>query len=224
MAESAVSTHEHRAGAALAPGRRLDPERLEPALLAAVDRAQQGDVSAREQVLALLEPLVRGTAGRAAAHVRHLRLGGCLDADDLLQQARVALCILVDRYDPASGPPLPFFTLRLRAIMRRYVASVRRQRPHGRHVPLHLAEAVESTEAHLERAYAEATGWTRSGGEAALYEALARLPLRTQRLLYATYWQDRSIQEAAEALCLSTTAARQARLRALADLRRSLVE
>ena len=170
----------------------------------------------------MLEPLVRGTTKRAAAHAFSLGLSSAVDVEDLAQEARATLCALIERYNPAGGPALPFFTLRLRAALRRHVFRLAHQRPIGRHVPAHTFEAEELAESLAERRHVEASGWARSGGEAALHEAIGRLPPRIQRLLHLTYWQDVPIEEAAATLRLSTVAAQQARRRALHRLREAL--
>ena len=200
----------------------LDAAAAEAALAEAARRAQLGDPAGTRRLLALLEPLVRGTARRAATQARAAGLRGLVDFDDLTQQAQVALCRLIEQYDPAAGPALPYFTIRLRATMRRYVFRLARQRPAGRHLPAHTIEAAELVEKLTEQRHAEASGWARSGGEAALHEALGRLPPRVQRLLYLTYWQDVPLEAAAVRLRLSTTAAKRARLRALHRLREAL--
>lgn len=205
------------------PPVRLSGE-AEPPMLAELRRlvlaARLGEAEAKADLLARLAPLVRGSARRAARRAQ--RLGLAMDGEDLIQEAQAMLLSLMAQCDPALGPPLLFFTLRLRARLNQYVQAQARRRLPGRRLGWDDRPGQDVAEALSVRLFSEANALASSGGEAALYEALDRLTARQKRLLYLFYWRRLSDSEVARALRLSAPAARQARYRTLAALRLSL--
>ena len=190
-------------------------------LAAAVHR---GEAAATAELLARLAPLVRGAARRAARHARRLGIGAVYGDEDLLQEAYMALLGLIQRYDPAAGPALPYFTVALRARLLRFIRGRARRRPPGRRLAWGQQAAHDLAEVLCARLFRESQALATSGVEAALYEALDRLTPRHKRLLYLHYWRDLSDPEIAAILHTSVAAAAEARYRALAALRRLLDE
>ena len=205
-----------------APSKRLDPRDKESDLTTLAAAASGGDVAARDALLRLLAPLVTGTARRAAHHARHLGLAGVVSVDDLRQQAYVALYALLPRFDAAAGAALPFFTLRLRTALRRYVVQVARQQPRG----VRLDVDGDATEAALtlvqERHYASTAGWSYASASPDLDQALAGLSRRDRQILTYAYGHGDTDAAVARRLGLAESAVLAARRRALRQLREHL--
>ncbi|MBI3970853.1 MAG: sigma-70 family RNA polymerase sigma factor [Chloroflexi bacterium] len=184
--------------------------------------ARSGDIPARDELLERLGPLAQGNAYRAALYGRRLGLTPPPRVEDLRQEAYTILLALIDRFDPEKGAPLPFFTLRLRARLRRLVQGQARRRPRGRRLAWESRAAQELAESLEARLYNEAVGWMASGVAGALHAAIAQLSVRQKRLLYLSYWRQLTDEEIGATLHVSTTAVYQMRYRALERLRAHL--
>ncbi|MGH2351744.1 MAG: RNA polymerase sigma factor [Chloroflexota bacterium] len=181
--------------------------------------ARTGDETARADLLVRLQPLAYGAAGRAASRAQRLGLTSTFSRDDLQQEAQIILLRLMETYDPAAGPPLPYFSVRLRIRLNQLLQAQARRRPPGRRVEWGSQTAQDLLAGLGARQYAEAEGLASAGVEAALYEALNALSPRRKRLLFLFYWRGLTDEDLAAVLRVSTEAAQGARYRALAALR-----
>lgn len=101
--------------------------------------AQAGDRGAEEHLFRDLEPMLSGVVRRASR-----RLGN-VDADDLLQDARLESLLAIRRWSPSGGASLPgFVEFRARGACLDSARKARRQRRRcGTVVPAHTQDATE---------------------------------------------------------------------------------
>lgn len=182
-----------------------------------------GDIVARRRLMVALDPLVRGEARRQGLHAARAGIGDEVEVEDLEQEARLALWRLMDEYDPARGPALAFFRMRLRARLRKHVEALSRRRWPGRRISWEDggAEAVaEALGARMARERAASEG--RDAARLDLLEAMAGLLPRHQRVLALMHWRQIDQATIARIMGISEPAVRQLHHRALDALRTRL--
>ncbi|MER6346659.1 SigE family RNA polymerase sigma factor [Streptomyces sp. NPDC001595] len=149
----------------------------------------------------------------AAARTGHLYRSACLLtagdthlAEDLVQETLGRLYVSWHRVSRAGNPAAYAQTV----LTRTFLAQKRRR-----------SSTERATDVLPERA-------DHSGGDTplrlTLLEALARLPVKDRAVVVLRYWEDRSIQETADVLHVSSAAVRTRCVRALARLRELLGE
>ncbi|MEV5337937.1 SigE family RNA polymerase sigma factor [Streptomyces sp. NPDC052676] len=149
----------------------------------------------------------------AGARAGHLYRSACLLtagdthlAEDLVQETLGRLYVSWHRVSRAGNPAAYAQTV----LTRTFLAQKRRR-----------SSTERATEVLPERA-------DTAGGDASLrltlLEALARLPVKDRAVVVLRYWEDRSIQETADVLHVSSAAVRTRCVRALARLRELLGE
>ncbi|HLL36800.1 SigE family RNA polymerase sigma factor [Streptomyces sp.] len=149
----------------------------------------------------------------AAARAAHLYRSACLltagdthHAEDLVQETLGRLYVSWHRVSRAGNPAAYAQTV----LTRTFLAHKRRR-----------SSTERTTDVLPERA-------DTAGGDTSLrltlLEALARLPAKDRAVVVLRYWEDRSIQETADALHVSSAAVRTRCVRALARLRELLGE
>jgi RNA polymerase sigma-70 factor (sigma-E family) len=149
----------------------------------------------------------------AGARAGHLYRSACLLtagdthlAEDLVQETLGRLYVSWHRVSRAGNPAAYAQTV----LTRTFLAQKRRR-----------SSTERATDVLPERA-------DTAGGDASLrltlLEALARLPVKDRAVVVLRYWEDRSIQETADVLHVSSAAVRTRCVRALARLRELLGE
>jgi RNA polymerase sigma-70 factor (sigma-E family) len=149
----------------------------------------------------------------AGARAGHLYRSACLLtagdthlAEDLVQETLGRLYVSWHRVSRAGNPAAYAQTV----LTRTFLAQKRRR-----------SSTERATDVLPERA-------DTAGGDASLrltlLEALARLPAKDRAVVVLRYWEDRSIQETADVLHVSSAAVRTRCVRALARLRELLGE
>ncbi|MFI9342524.1 SigE family RNA polymerase sigma factor [Streptomyces sp. NPDC052773] len=149
----------------------------------------------------------------AGARAGHLYRSACLLtagdthlAEDLVQETLGRLYVSWHRVSRAGNPAAYAQTV----LTRTFLAQRRRR-----------SSTERATDVLPERA-------DTAGGDASLrltlLEALARLPVKDRAVVVLRYWEDRSIQETADVLHVSSAAVRTRCVRALARLRELLGE
>jgi RNA polymerase sigma factor (sigma-70 family) len=182
-----------------------------------------GDEVARRRLMVALDPMVRGEARRQRQQAVRVGLDDEVEVDDLEQEARLELWRLMAEYDPARGPALAFFRMRLRSRLRKHVESLSRRRWPGRRISWEDggAEAVaEALGAQMARERAVAEG--RSATRLDVLEAMGDLLPRHQRVLAFMHWRQVDQATIARVMGISEPAVRQLHRRALDALRTRL--
>jgi RNA polymerase sigma-70 factor (ECF subfamily) len=121
------------------------------------------------------------------------------DAEDVLQTVYLKILQGRARYDGRSA-----FKTWLFAVIRRTAADERRRRGLRRLRLSRYAEERERSAVNEE----QRSDWEQSEMLRAFQEALARLPHRQREVLHLVFYQDLSLQEAAEVMGLSLGSAR----------------
>ncbi len=186
-------------------------------------RAAAGDLMARRQLLVALDPLVRGEARRQRQHAFRIGVAADCEVEDLEQEARLEVWRLMEGYDPARGPALTFFRMRLRGRLRKHVEGLARRRWPGRRVSWEDGGAEAVTMALGARMAREQAGVeTRDAARLDLHAAMLTISPRHRRVLALMHWRQLEQAAIARLMGISEAAVRQLHRRALDALRARL--
>jgi RNA polymerase sigma factor (sigma-70 family) len=170
-----------------------------------------------------LDPMVRGEARRHRQHAVRVGMADEVEVEDLEQEARLELWCLMPEYDPARGPALAFFRMRLRSRLRKHVESLSRRRWPGRRVSWEAGGAEAVAEAlGAQMARERSASESRDAVRLDLLEAMTGLLPRHQRVLALMHWRQVDQATIARIMGISEPAVRQLHRRALAALRTRL--
>src|SRR5215472_917379 len=169
----------------------------------------RGDTSAFEELIERHKALVAGTVARM--------LGSNSDVEDIAQQVFIRVWKSARRYVPRAK-----FTTWLLKITRNLVFNVMRRTKRRPHVPLQSEPGVEDPPLKDEANLAPDASLLESELQAAIEEAIQRLPETQRMALVLRRYQQLSYEQIAEVLDLSVPAVKSVLFRARTELRSRL--